>query len=69
MNGALSQLKNLNSSLSTLSTQLSKAQQQRQLLYYKEDGLADRFQAVKAAVKGQYGQASANYGVVKVMKW
>lgn len=69
LNGALSQLKGLNGSLSTLSTQLSKAQQQRQILYYNEDGLADRFMAVKAAVKGQYGVASANYGVVKGMKW
>jgi len=52
-----------------LSAQLSKAQQQRQILYYDEDGLADRFQAVKAAVKGQYGVASANYGVAKGIKW
>ncbi len=69
LNGLLSSLKGFNGSLSTLAVQLSKAQQQRQLLYYKEDGLADRFQAVKAAVKGQYGVAGANYGVVKGLKW
>ncbi len=69
LNGLISQLRSANEFLSTLEAQLTTAQQQRVILYYGGNGLAERFQLIKAAVKGQYGQASANYGTVKGMKW
>lgn len=69
LNGLLSQLSGLNQSLSVQGTQLTKAQQERLILYYQENGLEEKFQLVKAAVKGQYGQAGANYAAVKGMKW
>ena len=69
LNALLSQLRSLNEGLSSQGALLTKAQMQRQILYYGENGLEEKFQSAKAAVKGQYGQASANYAVVKGMKW
>ena len=69
LNGLMSPLRSANEFLSELDAQLTTAQQQRVILYYGEDGLAERFKLVKLAVKGQYGPASANCATVKGMKW
>ena len=45
------------------------ARELRSRLYFSVAGLQTKFQSVKEAVKGQYGVASANYGVVQGMKW
>ena len=68
--GALSQFRGLNSFICTLDTQLTSAREARLALYYEGDSCLERkFQSVKAAVKGQYGQASTQFGAVKSMKW
>lgn len=68
--GMVSQFKGLNSFISTLETQITSARESRRSLYYEGDECLERkFQAVKDSVKGQYGQASAEYGGVKGMKW
>ena len=67
---ALSQFKGLNGFISTLDTQLTSAREARAALYYTGDSCLERkFQEVKAAVLGQYGQSSSQYGAVKSMKW
>ena len=67
---ALSQFRGLNTFICTLDTQLTSAREARNALYYEGDSCLERkFQSVKAAVKGQYGQASTQYGAVKSMKW
>ena len=67
---SLSQFKGLNSFICTLDTQLTSAREARLALYYNGDSCLERkFQAVKEAVKGQYGQTSTQYGAVKSMKW
>ena len=38
-------------------------------LYFAPSGLAEKFQSVKAAVKGQYGQSSPQNDSVKGLKW
>ena len=66
----LSQFKGLNSFIGTLEAQLTSARESRNALYYDGDSCLERkFQSVKAAVKGQYGQASTQFGAVKSMKW
>ena len=69
LNELLSMLISLNGGLSAQESQLTKAQQDRQILFYDENGLAERFQLVKAAVKGQYGQSSAHYASVRKLTW
>ena len=69
-NTYLSSFRSINSGLSTLENQLTTAREKRRRLYY--DGTACleiKFQAIKNAVKGQYGQASAEYGTVKQKSW
>ncbi len=69
-NASLSQFKGLNTFICTLDAQLTSGREARRALYYEGDSCLERkFQAVKAAVKGQYGQASSQYGAVKSMKW
>lgn len=67
---SLSQFKGLNSFICSLDAQLTTAQEQRRAVYFDGDScLEQKFKSVKDAVKGQYGQASTNYGAVKSMKW
>jgi len=68
-NALLSQFRGLNSFISTLDSQLTTARENRRRLYFEPGGLEEKFQAVKNAVKGQYGQSSAEYGAVKSIKW
>ena len=68
-NGLLSQFNGLNGFISQLSTQITSARENRRRLYFEGDCLKTKFQAVKDAVKGQYGQKSSEYGTVKGMKW
>ena len=69
LNGLLSQFRGLNGFISQLDAQLTSAREARRMLYYEADGLEEKFQSVKNAVKGQYGQGSAQFGMVKAMKW
>lgn len=52
-----------------LSLDLSTARAERKLLSDALDALADKFQAIKAAIKGQYGAASTEWVQVKGMTW
>ncbi len=70
MTTALNNLKALNASLNTSEQQISVAQKSRYDLYFTgDDCLQKKFQAIKKAVKGQYGLASQEYQTVKVIKW
>jgi hypothetical protein len=65
-----SSLRSLNAGLSQTENNLGTARSKRQRLYYEGEAcLEAKFQAIKNAVKGQYGQASAEYGAVKGKKW
>jgi hypothetical protein len=68
-NGLLSQFNGLNGFISQLSSQLTTARENRRRLYFEGDCLQTKFQAVKDAVKGQYGQNGSQYGTVKGIKW
>lgn len=68
-NGLLSQFNGLNGFISQLDSQLTTARENRRRLYFDGDCLQTKFQAVKDAVKGQYGQNSSQYGSVKGIKW
>ena len=69
-NGLLSQFRGLNLFISQLTGQLTTAREARRKLYYVGDSCLEcKFQAVKNAVKGQYGQTSTEYGSVKSIKW
>jgi hypothetical protein len=59
-----------NASIVTTDQALDDAQRARYALFYEpESGLADKFQAIKNAVKGQYGQTSTAWASVKGMRW
>ena len=59
-----------NETVATADSTLDTAQRKRFALFADEDtGLADKFQAVKNAVKGQYGQSSEQYAAVKGLRW
>ena len=69
-NGYLSQLRSLNRGISTVGSQLINSREDRRVLYYDGDSsFQGKFLAIKEAVKGQYGQSSANYRAVKGKKW
>lgn len=68
-NGLLSQFNGLNGFISSLASQLTTAREDRRRLYFDGDCLQTKFQSVKDAVKGQYGQNSSEYGTVKGIKW
>lgn len=69
-NGLLSPFRGLNTFIGQLTGQLTTAREARRQLYYVgADCLECKFQAVKNAVKGQYGQNSTAYGAVKSRKW
>ena len=69
-NGYLSQLRSLNSGISTVASQLINAREDRRALYYDgESSFQAKFLAIKEAVKGQYGQTSPKYNAVKGKKW
>ena len=64
------QLVTNNEAVATADSTLDTAQRKRFALFTDEDtGLADKFQAVKNAVKGQYGQSSEQYAAVKGLRW
>jgi hypothetical protein len=66
----LSQFRGLNAFICTLSAQLTTAREVRRVLYFSGDECLEvKFQAIKNAVKGQYGQNSAQYGSVKGLGW
>ena len=68
--GMLSSFRGLNMFISQLTGQLTTAREGRRKLYYVGDSCLEcKFQAVKNAVKGQYGQNSTEYGSVKGIKW
>ena len=69
LSGFLSQFRGLNDFICTLATQLKTARELRFRLYFAPSGLAEKFQSVKAAVKGQYGQSSTQFDSVKGLKW
>lgn len=69
LGGLLSQFKGLNSFTSGLSGQIKTARELRYRLYFSSEALADKFQSAKDAVKGQYGQSSAQFAAVKSLKW
>ena len=70
MKAALNNLKTLNASLNTSEQQSSVAQKTRYDLYFTgDDCLQKKFQAIKKAVKRQYGLASQKYQMVQVIKW
>ena len=64
------QLEGNNGAVGTTDTALDRAQRARvEIFYAPESGLEDKFQAIKKAVKGQYGQSSTQYAQVKGIKW
>lgn len=66
----LNNLKTLNASLNTSVQQISVAQKSRYDLFFTGgDCLQKKFQAIKKAVKRQYGLASQKYQMVQVIKW
>ena len=69
LNTQLTTFKNLNTSLSLLTTQLANARETRLRLYDAPNGAAEKFRDLKFAVKGQYGQHSAAWATVKSMRW
>ena len=65
-----SQLETNNSAVGTTDTELDEAQRKRvEIFYDPATGLAAKFAAIKAAVKGQYGQSSTQFAQVKGIKW
>ncbi len=64
-----SQFGGLNLFISDLASQLTTAREKRRRLYFVGDCLQTKFQAVKEAVKGQYGQGGSEYGAVKGITW
>jgi hypothetical protein len=69
LNALKTQLDGLNSSIPDLSETLADAIRDRQTAYNDETGLHFVFKGVKAAVKGQYGQKSPQFGQVTIIKW
>jgi hypothetical protein len=69
LNEHLSTFKGLNQFITTLDGQLTTARTLRFRLYFAEAGLQKKFQSVKDAVKGQYGQNSAQFAAIKSIKW
>lgn len=70
INGLLSSIKNLNTTISTLEAALSEAQIERKKAFEAPlTGLAEMFKSVKQTVKGQYGAASTQWAQVKGMNW
>ena len=64
------QIESLNLIVGIAETTLISAQKHRLELYFTSGtGLADVFSAIKQTVKGQYGQASAQYAQVKNIRW
>ena len=64
------QLEANNDAVDTMVSDHDKAVEKRYALYFEEGtGLAAKFAAIKAAVKGQYGQNSTQFAQVKGMKW
>lgn len=64
------QLESNNLIVGTADSQLDNAQRARNaVFFYPETGLADKFQTIKKAVKGLYGQSSTQYAQVKGMRW
>ncbi len=64
------QLEVNNDMVDTRVSEHDKAVEARYALYFDEvTGLAVKFAAIKAAVKGQYGQNSTQFAQVKGMKW
>ena len=64
------QLEANNDAVDTKVSDYDKAVEARYALYFEEGtGLAAKFAAIKAAVKGQYGQNSTQFAQVKGMKW
>lgn len=68
-NEHLSAFNALNTFISSLDGQLTTARALRFRLYFSQAGLQEKFHAVKDAVKGQYGQNSAQYAAVRSIKW
>ena len=59
-----------NTAVANAAVALTNARETRRILYFEGTTcLHKRFLAVKTAVKGQYGQNSAQYGTVKGIKW
>jgi hypothetical protein len=70
LNGNLSAFKSLKGGISTLEQQISTARKDRFDAYFEgENCLQKKFQAVKKAVKGQYGLKSAQYESAKGIVW
>lgn len=70
LEGLLEQFTALNTLLASVKGQLTSAREARRRLFYEgDDGLKRRFQAVKNGVKGQYGQDSKAYELVKSIRW
>ena len=65
----LTQLKTLNTSIPTLQSTLKTNREKRQALYTGPKSLQVKFQALKNAVKGQYGPDSAEALSVRGVKW
>ena len=64
------QLESNNTAVGLADSQLDEAQRARvDIFFAPETGLHDKFQAIKAAVKGQYGQSSTQFAQVKGMRW
>jgi hypothetical protein len=68
--GLLTQFRGLNLSLGQLAGQLTTAREvRRQMYYHGEECLKEKFQAIKNAVKGQYGTKSTAWHSVWRIKW
>ncbi len=65
-----SQLEGNNDAVDTMVSDHAKAVENRYALYFEPGtGLGAKFAAIKAAVKGQYGQNSTQFAQVKGMRW
>jgi hypothetical protein len=69
LNALKTELDGLNISIPDLSQVLADAVRDRQEAYNNETGLHFVFKGVKAAVKGQYGQRSPEFGQVSLLQW
>ena len=69
LSGLLSALKGSNSFLCNLAAQISPKQKKRLKLYFEKGGFAEKFQAIKEAVKSQYGTKSEQYVAARAVKW
>lgn len=70
LEGLLEQFRAFNTLSTSLKGELTTAREARRKLYFEgDDCVQRRFQAVKYAVKGQYGQDSTEYAVVKRVRW